>query len=147
MPTNIHASAVVLGERGVLIVGAPGSGKTGLALALVSHARAFGLFARLVGDDQLFLSAHEGRLVCAVPPTIAGLAEVRGLGPRRLEFEAKAPVDLQVRLVDGKAAPRFPDTETETIAGCEIPSLTLAAGDRQAALLAVAACLSLPPFG
>ncbi len=110
--TNIHASAVVLGDRGVLIAGAPGSGKTGLALALVSHARSFGLFGRLVGDDQLFLSVHHGRLVCAAPPTIAGLAEVRGLGPSPLEFEARAPVDLYVTLVDNAAAQRFPETET-----------------------------------
>ena len=146
MPTNIHASAVVLGDRGILIAGAPGSGKTGLALALVSHARAFGLFARLVGDDQLFLSVHHGRLVCTAPPTIAGLAEVRGLGPSALEFEARAPVDLHVTLVDNAAAERFPETETVTVEECEVPSLTLAAGDRQAALLAVAARLSLPPF-
>lgn len=146
MPENIHASAVVLGDRGVLIAGAPGSGKTGLALALVSHARCFGLFGRLVGDDQLFLSVHHGRLVCTAPPTIAGLAEVRGLGPSPLEFEARAPVDLYVMLVDNAAAERFPEPETRSLAGCEVASLTLAGGDRQAALLAVAACLSLPPF-
>jgi serine kinase of HPr protein (carbohydrate metabolism regulator) len=144
---NIHASAVVLGDRGVLIAGPSGSGKTGLALALVSHAKSFGLFGRLVGDDQLLLSVHNGRLLCAAPPTIAGLAEVRGLGPSPLEFEARAPVDLYVALVDDAAAGRFPETETTTIEGCEIASLTLAAGDRQAALLAVTARLSLPPFG
>ena len=65
----------------------------------------------------------------------------------RCEFEARAPVDLYVTLVDSGAAQRFPETETAFVAGCEIPSLTLAAGDRQAALLAVAARLSLPPFG
>ena len=147
MAQNIHASAVVLGDRGVLIAGAPGSGKTGLALALVSHAKSLGLFARLVGDDQLFLEVYHGRLVCTVPTTIAGLAEVRGLGPSPLEFEARAPVDLYVTLVDNAAAERFPEAETTTVEGCEVASLTLAAGDRQAALLAVAARLSLPPFG
>jgi serine kinase of HPr protein (carbohydrate metabolism regulator) len=147
MAANIHASAVVLGDRGVLVAGAPGSGKTGLALALVSHARSFGLFGRLVGDDQLLLSVHHGRLLCAAPPTIAGLVEIRGLGLRPLEFEARAPVDLFVMLVGSDAAQRFPEIETAFVAGREIPSLTLAAGDRQAALLAVAARLSLPPFG
>lgn len=149
MPTmpahNIHAAAVVLGERCVLITGASGSGKTGLALALVAHARSLGLFGRLVGDDQLFLSAHHGRLVCAAPAAIAGLAEIRGLGPRPMEFEAKARVDLLVRLVD--EAPRFQEDATEIIAGCAVPCLMLAAGDERMTFLAVASCLSLPPFG
>ena len=147
MAANIHASAVVLGDRGVLIAGASGSGKTGLALALVVHARSFGLFGRLVGDDQLFLSVHGGRLFCAAPRAIAGLAEIRGLGPRPMDFEMKAPVDLFVRLADKDDAPRFPDDESELLAGCEVPRLTLAGGDRDAALYAVASRLMLPPFG
>jgi serine kinase of HPr protein (carbohydrate metabolism regulator) len=147
MPDNIHASAVVLGDRGVLIAGASGSGKTGLALALVLHARSFGLFGRLVGDDQLFLSVHGGRLFCAAPRAIAGLAEIRGLGPRPVDFETKAPVDLFVRLADSREAPRFAEPETETLAGCAVPRLTLAGGDRDAALYAVASRLAMPPFG
>jgi serine kinase of HPr protein (carbohydrate metabolism regulator) len=143
---NFHASAVVLGDRGIVIAGASGSGKTQLALALISDVRSFGLFARLVADDQILLSAHHGRLVCAAPPTIAGLVEVRGLGPRPVEHEVKSPVDLLVRLVERDAAARFPEAETEALLGCHVPLLRLAADDRQASLMAVAARLSLPPF-
>ncbi len=142
----MHASAVVLRDRGVMISGASGSGKSGLALALIAHARSFGLFARLVGDDQLLVEAHHGRLICAVPPSIAGLAELRGLGPHAVAFEKKTCIDLHVGLVEPDQAQRFPDTDTEIIAGCEIRSLRLVKGDRRAAVLAVAACLSLPPF-
>lgn len=144
--TNFHASAVVLGDRGIVIAGSPGAGKTLLALALISHARSLGLFARLVADDQVFLSAHDGRLVCAAPETIAGLVEVRGVGPQPTAYEKKAPVDLLVRLVERSVAERFPEAETEALAGCDVPLLRLAADDRQAALMAVAARLSLPPF-
>ncbi len=143
---NIHATAIVLADRGILIAGTSGSGKTGLALALVMHARSFGLFGRLVGDDQLLLSAHGGRLVCAAPTTIAGLAEVRGIGPVPVEHEPRAQVDLVVRLVSAAAAPRFAEPATERLAGCDVPCLVLAAGDRDAALFAVASRLSLPPF-
>lgn len=145
MPANIHATAIVLADRGVLIAGPSGSGKTGLAFALISHARSCGLFARLVGDDQLFLSAHSGRLICVAPATIAGLAEVRGIGPTAVQYEPGACVDLLVRLV-AVDAPRFAESDTELLAGGEVPRLTLAAGDHDAALFAVASRLSLPPF-
>lgn len=146
MADNFHASAVVLGDRGIVIAGTSGAGKTQLALALISHARAHGFFARLVADDQVLLSTHSGRVVCAAPATIAGLAEVRGLGPRQLVHQPKAPVDLVVRLVAPAAAERFPEAETESLLDCEVPLLRLSEGDRQAALTAVLARLSLPPF-
>lgn len=146
MADNFHASAVVLGDRGIVIAGEPGSGKTQLALALICHARTHGLFARLVADDQVFLSAHHGRLVCIAPETIVGLIEVRGVGPQPTAGEKKAPADLLVRLVERSAAERFPEAETESIQGCEVPLLKLAAEDGRAALIAVAARLSLPPF-
>ncbi|RUU53101.1 HPr kinase/phosphorylase, partial [Mesorhizobium sp. M7A.T.Ca.TU.009.01.1.1] len=73
---------VLIGERGILVTGASGSGKTTLALALLDHCRHRGLFSRLVGDDQLFVEAHAGRLLCRAPAAIEGLVEVPGLGPR-----------------------------------------------------------------
>ena len=62
MASNMHASAVVVGDRCILISGASGLGKSGLALALLVHARTLGWFGCLVGDDQLLLSAHHGRI-------------------------------------------------------------------------------------
>ena len=85
-----------------------------------------GLFARLVGDDQLFLSAQNGRLRCTAPETIAGLVEVRGLGPTAMEFEAATIVDLHVRLAADGTAPRFAEAVSETLEGCVVKSLVLA---------------------
>jgi len=147
MAINMHASAAVVGDRGVLISGASGHGKTGLALALIMYARALGRFGCLIGDDQLLLSGHGGRLVCAAPRTLAGLVEIRGLGPRPIRHEAKALVDLHVDLVDKLEAERFPEPELGLLAGCSVPLLRLAGGDREAALRAVASSLALPPFG
>ena len=115
MPQNIHASAVVLGDRGIVIVGSSGMGKTQLALTLICHARSFGWFARLVADDQVLLSAHGGRVICAAPATIAGLVEVRGVGPWPAACEMKVPADLVVRLVERHVAERFPETATEPL--------------------------------
>ncbi len=125
-PVNMHATAVVLGDRGVLVAGPSGSGKTALALALVDRIRAGGGFARLVSDDQVFLSGHDGRLLCRAPATIAGLAEVRGIGPTPFVHEPAAVVDLVVRLVPHAEVQRLPDATEETLAGCIVPGIALA---------------------
>ena len=146
MVRNIHASAAVIGDRGVLVSGRSGMGKTSLAIALVDHVRQLGLFGRLVGDDQLLLSVRAGRLFCTAPAEIAGLAEIRGLGPVAVEHVGTAPVDLLVDLVESAAAPRFPEATTRLVAGCTVPLLVLAGGDTASATRAVAARLALGPF-
>ncbi|BCG84295.1 hypothetical protein MesoLj113c_04050 [Mesorhizobium sp. 113-3-9] len=150
-PENIHATAVLIGERGILVSGASGSGKTTLALTLIDHCRQRGLFSRLVGDDQLFIEAHggeahAGRLVCRVPATIAGLAEVPGLGPRPLPFEPACVIDLHIRLLPAGEIARFQEDASDEIAGCVVPRIDLAERNVQAALPAVMARLSIMPF-
>ncbi|WP_411962703.1 HPr kinase/phosphorylase [Mesorhizobium sp. ES1-1] len=145
-PENIHATALLIGDRGILVTGASGSGKTTLALALIAHCRPCGLFARLVGDDQLFVEGHAGRLVCRVPAVIAGLAEVPGLGPRPLPFEPACVVDLHLRLLAAGGTARFQEDAASTIAGCLVPRIDLAERNVTAALPAIAARLSIALF-
>ncbi|TPN36189.1 HPr kinase/phosphorylase [Mesorhizobium sp. B2-3-3] len=145
-PENIHATAVLIGERGVLIGGASGSGKTTLALALIDHCRQRGMFSRLVSDDQLFVAAHAGRLVCRAPATIAGLAEVPRLGPRPLTFEPACVVDLHLRLLPADEIARFQVDASTDIAGCAVPRIDVAERNVAAALPAVMARLSISPF-
>jgi serine kinase of HPr protein (carbohydrate metabolism regulator) len=145
-PENIHATALLIGDRGILVSGASGSGKTTLALALVEHCRPRGLFARLVGDDQLFVEGYAGRLVCRAPAAIAGLAEVPGLGPRPLPFEAACVIDLHLRLLPGAETVRFQEDAASTIAGCLVPRIDLVERNVTAALPAVMARLSIAPF-
>ena len=142
----MHATALVLGDRGVLITGPSGSGKTTLALALIDRFVSQQRFARLVGDDQLFVAARGGRLVASCPSTIAGLAEVRGVGPRPLPTLASAVIDLVVRLIPECETPRLPDPSSETIAGIAVPRLDLPSRNVIAASLAVTAWLAAPPF-
>lgn len=139
----MHATAVLLGDRGVLIAGPSGSGKTALALALIDRARTSGLFTRLVSDDQLFLSATAGRLVCHAPVTIAGLVEIRGLGPSPIAHEAAAAVDLLVRLAPAADIERLPEPSSEILMGCSIPKVMLAERESAAALPVVFARLGL----
>lgn len=134
LPTNLHGTAVVLGDSGVLILGRSGSGKTSLALELIAFAKGQGRFARLVADDQLFVRAANGRLVVEAPATIRGLVEVFGLGPTPSANEDIAVIDLIVRLVDVKSAPRFQEIGTEEVAGIEVPSLSMAEKSARAAV-------------
>jgi serine kinase of HPr protein (carbohydrate metabolism regulator) len=122
---NFHATAVILGDRGVLIRGRSGAGKTTLALSLIGLCEAGNGFARLVSDDQVLLYPHDGRLVCAAPESIAGLAEFRGIGPCRMAFEPKMVVDLVVSLVDRDAAPRYSSEDNVVLEGCRVPCLEL----------------------
>lgn len=143
---NIHATALLVGDHGLLITGPSGSGKTTLALALIDHCGARGLFSRLIGDDQLFIVGRGGRLLCRAPAAIAGLAEVSGIGPQPLPFEPAGVIDLLVRLVPTQEMARFQDDATETIAGCLLPRIDLPRQNVVAALTALMARLSIPPF-
>jgi serine kinase of HPr protein (carbohydrate metabolism regulator) len=144
--SNIHATALLVGDRGILVMGASGSGKTTLALALVGRFAARGLFSRLVGDDQLFTACHAGRLVCRAPEAIAGTVEVFGIGPRPVVVEPAMVVDLVLRLVPADRAERLQADAVETIAGCALPRIDLAERNVNAAAPVVAARLGLAPF-
>ncbi len=95
---DIHASALAIGEHGILIRGPSGSGKTRLALALAAEASR-DAFARLVADDRTLLSRHAGRIVARPHPAIAGLVERRGLGIVTVPSEPACRVSLVVDLV------------------------------------------------
>jgi serine kinase of HPr protein (carbohydrate metabolism regulator) len=125
---TIHASAVLVGARAVLIRGAAGSGKSSLAFALLRGAEP-GAFARLVGDDRVHVEAAHGRLLVRPADVLKGLIEVRGLGIRRLAFESVAVVGLVVDLgaTDAERLPPPHSAATE-VAGIPLPRLAVAPG-------------------
>ncbi len=103
----VHATALVVGEDGVLIRGAPGAGKSALARGVVSSAQGAGRHAALVCDDRVHLSAANERLLARALPAIAGLLEIRGLGIVRVPHQDAAVIRLVVDVVPGEA--RLPD--------------------------------------
>ena len=131
MSDFIHATALIIGERAVLIRGASGTGKTELAWALLSLAGQCGQFGRLVGDDRVKLEPRNGRLVVSPHPEIAGKMEQRGVGILETSFEPGAIVGLVVDLTGCKPeAERLPlDTETTIILhGISVSRLAISAG-------------------
>lgn len=139
-PLRLHASAVVVGESGILIRGPSGAGKSGLALALIALARSQGRFARLVADDRTGITVRAGRLLAAPVPPIEGMIERRGLGLTPEPYLATAVIRL---VIDCGAEPeRMPEPEAlvEAIAGVTLPRLSLlpGAGDERLILAALA---------
>ena len=132
--TTIHASAVLIGARAVLIRGPSGSGKSALAFALI-RSPSFP-FARLVGDDRVHVEATHGRVIVRPAEALAGLIEVRGLGIRRLPYEGVAAVGLVVDLAAPDAG-RLPEAESAVaeVAGIPLPRLGVAAGSDALPLL------------
>jgi serine kinase of HPr protein (carbohydrate metabolism regulator) len=144
--SNIHGTALVALDHGILIMGASGAGKTTLALDLLARVLAAGRHAALLADDQVLLSRHGDRLVAAAPAAIAGLVETRGRPPQPVRSVDRAVIDLVVRLVPEAEAPRYADAATIVLEGCAVASLDLARRGTTAASQTLLSWLGLPPF-
>jgi serine kinase of HPr protein (carbohydrate metabolism regulator) len=142
---TIHASAVVVGERAVIIRGPSGSGKSRLALALLAAAKSGLLpYAKLVADDRIRISAAHERLVVSAPETISGMIEVHGLGIRAADCEPMALAGWVIDLA-AKDAARMSELSSAEILGVTIPRL--AAGAGQDPLPILLAALTTAPKG
>ena len=97
----------LLVPRGQLVgvIGASGSGKSRLAMALIAMGRQGGRFTRLVGDDRVRLRFLHGRVVAGPHPAIAGRIEERGVGILETCWEAGAVIRCVVSL--GAAPPEL----------------------------------------
>ncbi len=111
----LHASAVCVAERAVLITGPAGAGKTTLALEMIA------LGAGLVADDRVLADrGDDGRVWLAPPGRMAGLAEVRGFGMIRLGHRPRSVLALVADL--GRPEPeRLPPRRECVIAGIACP--------------------------
>lgn len=113
-----QATCVAIHGRGVLIEGAPGTGKSSLALALIDRG------AMLVGDDGVLLEPRDSRLLASPHPRIAGLIEVRNLGLLTMPTTSAVPVALVLAL-DPEAPRHIDSAETTNRAGIALPLVRL----------------------
>jgi len=128
--SSLHATAVIRGESGVLILGPSGSGKSALALALMAHARAAGAFSALIGDDRIFVTRAHGRLIARGASNMAGVIERRTAGLISVRHEPAAVLRLAVELCGrGRRWPRMPEDDDALIVGeVTLPRLALDSG-------------------
>jgi serine kinase of HPr protein (carbohydrate metabolism regulator) len=127
---SVHASAVLVGDRAVLIRGPSGAGKSRLAFDLILAGRSGQVpTAVLVGDDRVHLDTAGKQLWVRPAPDLAGLIEIRGLGIRRCDFAGEAVVGLVVDLA-AEDAERLPPPKALRIQinGVSLPRIPVVAG-------------------
>ena len=115
MMQNIYATCINLNSKGVLILGPSGSGKSDLALRLMT------LFsAKLVSDDRTEVQNDNGCLEANAPEILKGLLEVRGVGVIKAEYLEKTKIDVVLKLTSEKIE-RMPECKEYEIEGVKLP--------------------------
>ena len=113
----VYGSAIAVGERGFLIRGASGSGKSGLILQMMA------LGADLISDDQVIMERSAGTIIMSAPETLVGKIEARFVGilnvPTRKNVVLNHVVDLDV---DSQA--RLPKLQHCEVLGLRIDLLS-----------------------
>ncbi|HEX2147392.1 MAG TPA: HPr kinase/phosphorylase [Pseudorhizobium sp.] len=139
---NVHGTAIVVGQAGLLFVGPSGIGKSAIALQCLATARRAGMFAALVADDQILVAQANGQIIAKRPDSTAGLLEIRGSGIVTIPSVPQAMLDLVVLLVDPTTAERLPPSnETYAIEGVGLlPQIRLLKDHREPMAAIAALC-------
>lgn len=126
----LHASAVAVGTRGLLILGPSGSGKSTLALQLIA------LGAQLVADDRVIATpTPESGVLLSAPETIRGRIEARGVGLLCLEaVKARAFAVVDLSRTEER---RLPEPRETVISGERLPLLSKVESPAFASILRV----------
>lgn len=122
---TIHANAIAIDGKAVLIMGQSGTGKSDLSLRLIDRG------AQLVGDDHCHIVRREGAIYASAPDRLRGKMELRGVGICDMPYLAEAPLALIVRLTANYE--RYPmDQAQETIVGVTLPVIRINAYEASA---------------
>ena len=116
-PLVLHASCVRWHDRGILIEGDSGAGKSDLVLRLLDAG------AHLVADDVVAVE-RRGERLHAAPVGLEGRIELRGQGVFAVAAVASTGLDLAVRLVD-MPGERLPVPASRALCGLFLPEIAL----------------------
>jgi HPr kinase/phosphorylase len=141
--STIHGTLLFFFNRGVLILGESGAGKSRIAGDIISHAMAPGQCglvrsARLVADDIVTIETTPDGIVGTAPGELFGLLELSGMGIIDVHrvfgpslVRPSASVDVIVSLEDapdGLTAAPGTTRSYRPLMGHDIPVVHLAAG-------------------
>ena len=119
--SNIHASCVSYQNKGILILGQSGSGKSDLCLRLIQEYGAF-----LVADDRVDLNVSHETIVATAPDGIKNMLEVRGVGILKPPYVDCCQINIVVKLIDTKEnIERLPYNEFWVYENIKIPLIRL----------------------
>lgn len=124
----VHASAVAIEDRGLLIIGPSGAGKSSLALSLMA------LGAVLIGDDRVVLSEAGNGISIAPVAALSGKIEARGIGI----ISAWYTSDVMLSAIADLSTPppsRLPEENRLDIGGVDVPLFAVADMPNAAAAL------------
>ena len=121
---QLHASCVAFAGTGILLRGAPGAGKSDLALRLVDAGGV------LVADDLCEVWRRGARLIADLPAAVdrgfRGRIEVRGIGFLSLPYAGPTPLALVADLRPGEALALLPPEGGEALLlGLALPLVVL----------------------
>lgn len=126
----LHATTVAIDGRAVLIRGASGSGKSGLALQLMAMG------AELVSDDRTVVWAEGETLLADAPDTIRGQIEARGVGILLSPAAGRCAVALVVDM-DEVETDRLPEAREARLMGIALPVINKSESAHFSAAVAV----------
>lgn len=119
--SNIHASCVSWQDKGILLLGRSGRGKSDLCLRLISKYDAV-----LVADDRVDLNVSRETILASAPKILQGMLEVRGVGILQLPYVKQTELDLVVELVeDLSEIERLPEPQSWEYEGVKLPLIKL----------------------
>lgn len=118
---NIHATCVAIKEKGILLLGKSGFGKSDLALRLIENKG-----ATLVADDRIDVERQNNTIIASCPEAIKGLLEVRGIGIIKVPYLELCDIKMAVNLVDDiKQIERMPENKFYEIHQVKIPLIDI----------------------
>ncbi len=123
--SNIHATLLVIENKGVLLTGPSGVGKSDLALRVLATNFSGSFCAeppQLVSDDQVLLRVAHGKLYGKALEPLKGLLEVRHVGICPFPYVVEAQIHGVIELTSDHEPERLPLGPPERI---EIQAISL----------------------
>lgn len=121
----IHANSLQIADRGLLIVGRSGTGKSAISLELIDRARFSNKRAALIADDFSEITERDQHLIAKAPTELKGLIEIRGAGIYHIAHNDSVVLTHAVTL--GEASVRFPENYFYNLNDVKLPMIKLPA--------------------